>query len=387
HIRSAETERYAEARVLVRAGVDFADLVLVEQRYLHLHGVVLTALGEPLGGVRIQQTALARQAVSTNEDGKYLLSLKVLENTPSLSIRASMAAHKTREISLEGAEFDAEGDIELNIVMEAEATAPLAIVSGTVRGSGGEPVVGQRIYLSSTRAHQRYDTNTDRNGEFAMQGVDVRDDYMLSINAADAYQDYFQKGLRVTKDGLTLAIELKVREVGTLSGQMVNLYGNPVPNFTLTLKTKRRSYYNRRLIGDEAGNFLVERAPVGELLMKTKSSPYFSIEGVMLGADAELHIPVVLDWGYDEIRGQVFNEQNLPVAVPNISLRWVNEQDGTRSTSRRTTAADEFGNFHFTRLGPGGHRLTINAENYKSVRVDHDVAIHGSQIVVKLESK
>ena len=168
---------------------------------------------------------------------------------------------------------------------------------------------------------------------------------------------------------------------------MVNVFGNAVGDFSLVLKTKETSYYNQKVIGDRAGNFEVRNAPAGELLLRTKSNPYYSIEGIRLAADAEQQVTVVLDWGYNEIWGQVVNADGYPVAVPNISLRWAHEQHGIRTTARRTTAADERGNFRFTQLGPGNHRLSINAAGYKPVSLNHDVAMQGSVLVVELAVK
>jgi len=95
----------------------------------------------------------------------------------------------------------------------------------------------------------------------------------------------------------------------------------------------------------------------------------------------------VLDWGYDEIQGRVLNEDGHPVAVPNINLTWAHQQNGIRTTARRTAAADEHGNFRFTQLGPGNHRLNINAAGYQPVSLIHDVALQGSDLVVELAAK
>jgi hypothetical protein len=83
----------------------------------------------------------------------------------------------------------------------------------------------------------------------------------------------------------------------------------------------------------------------------------------------------------------VVNDQGYPVAVSNISLTWSHDQGGIRSTSRRTTSADDQGNFRFTQLGPGRHRLSINAKEYKAVSLYHDVAQQGSELEVKLQEK
>ncbi|MEJ2321571.1 MAG: carboxypeptidase-like regulatory domain-containing protein [Gammaproteobacteria bacterium] len=207
---------------------------------------------------------------------------------------------------------------------------------------------------------------------------------MLSINAPPAYKDYFRRDIRIAQSRVTLNIELEALDTGTLRGQMINLYGTPVSNYTMLLKTRETSFYSQRLIGDGAGYFEVENAPAGELLLRTESTPYYTIGGIMLSSGGTLTVPVVLDWGYDEIRGRIVDEGGLPVAVPNISLTWSHQQDGLQSTSRRTTAADESGNFHFTQLGPGVHRLTINVEGYKSMTLDHDVSLQGSALEVTL---
>jgi hypothetical protein len=217
--------------------------------------------------------------------------------------------------------------------------------------------------------------------------VEPGDDYMLSINAAAGYKDHFQRNIKVSGQGATLDIKLEASDTGTLSGQMVNLFGNPVPDFSLVLQTKETSYYNQRVFGDGAGNFEVENAPAGELRLRTKSTPYFTIEGIEMPPGGALNIPVVLDWGYDAIQGRVMNDDGYPVAVTNISLTWSHQANGINSTSRRTTAADEQGNFSFTQLGPGSHRISLNAAGYKPVSLSHDVAIQGSELVVKLEAK
>ena len=138
------------------------------------------------------------------------------------------------------------------------------------------------------------------------------------------------------------------------------------------------------VVGDGSGYFEVENAPAGELLLRTESTPYHMVEGIRLSTGGSLTIPVVLDWGYDEIQGRIVDESGYPVAVPNIGLTWSYDQNGLRSTSRRTTAADEEGNFHFTRLGPGVHRLSISVAGYKPLTVNHDVALQGSLLEVTL---
>jgi protocatechuate 3,4-dioxygenase beta subunit len=387
HISTEATEQYARAQISVRAGVDFADLVLTGQRELIVYGLVSTAGGVPLAGAVVTPMTQNAPMVSSNKEGRYTFEVKLLGNAQNLAVRASKKGYEDKEVRLDTNSSDVGKDLELNIVMEPDEDTALAEVSGRVMGPGNDPVAGQRIGLSSVKARQNYRATTDADGRFVIQRVEPGEDYMLSINAVAAYKDYFQKTLKITKNGLTLNIELEALDTGTLSGQMVNVYGTPIPNFMLVLQTKETSYYNQRVLGDTAGNFTVEKAPAGELHLKTKSNPYYTVEGVRLNTGAELQVPVILDRGYDAIQGRVVNDQGYPVAVSNISLTWSHEQSGIRSTSRRTTSADEQGNFRFTQLGPGRHRLTVNTTGYKSFSVDHDVALQGGELVVKLEAK
>lgn len=387
HISTKATDQYPQARISVRAGVDFADLVLTGQQDLRVFGMVTTSLGEPLAGVAVTPVIRDSPTASSNKEGRYSFEVKLLDNAQSLAVRASKKDYEDQEVRLDTSKPEAGKDLELNIVMEPDADNALAEVSGRVTGPGNEPVAGQRIGLSSAKVRQNYRPTTDAEGRFVIQRVEPGDDYMLSINAVAAYKDYFQRDIKVTKNGLTLNVELETLDTGTLSGQMLNVFGSPIPNFTLVLQTKETSYYSQRVLGDSGGNFTVEKAPAGELSMKTKSNPYYTIEGIQLNAGAEQEVPVILDWGYDAIQGQVANEQGYPVAVTNISLTWSYQQGGIRSKSRRTTSADEQGNFRFTQLGPGRHRLTVNATGYKPAYVDHDVALQGSAIEVKLQEK
>lgn len=383
HLSTVATDVYPRVQILVRAGVDFADLILTGQLELRVHGVVTTADDKPLAGVRVSPVVQDAPAVTTGKDGSYEFRVTLRDIVSTLTVRASKTGFDSRELRLEIARHDADA-IELDIVMQTDEEAGLATVRGFVRGSGNEAVPNLGIRLSSVKERKSYQAVTEEQGRFEMRGVHPGDDYMLSINAPSIYKDYFRRNIRIPQSGVTLDIELEAQDAGTLRGQMVNLYGTPVSNFSMVLKMKETSFYSQRVFGDGSGYFEVETAPAGELLLRTESTPYHTVDGIKLSSGGSLSIPVVLDWGYDEIRGRVMDASRQPVAVPGISLTWSHEQNGLRSTSRRTTAADKEGNFHFTQLGPGVHRLSITVAGYKPVTVNHDVALQGSLLEVEL---
>ena len=386
-ISTVATEQYPRAEISARAGVDFADLILTGQRDLRVFGIVTTSDGEPLAGVVVTPVMQNLPQISSSTEGSFTFELKLQETDRNLAVRASKKGYQEMEVHLDITQANAGNEIELNIVMESDADSVLAEVTGRVKGPDNDPVAGQRIQLYSTKLRQNYHATTGDDGGFVIRRVEPGDDYMLSINAVDAYKDYFQKNIKITKSGLTLNIELEALDTGTLSGQMVNVFGVPIPNFMLFLQTQEISFYYQRVSGDASGNFMVEKVPAGELRLKTKSNPYYTVEGIRLATGRDLHVPVVLDWGSGAIEGRVFNDQGSPVAVSNITLSWSHEQGGIQSTSRRTTAADEQGDFRFTQLGPGSHRLSINAVDYKPVTLNHDVATQGSLLEVTLEAE
>ena len=95
----------------------------------------------------------------------------------------------------------------------------------------------------------------------------------------------------------------------------------------------------------------------------------------------------MLDHGYDEIRGRIVDEDGLPVAGANVSLNWFHDENGIRTTARRSSAADPQGYFKFTQLGPGTHRLIVNADGYQPAHLNHDVATEGSDVTLEMSAR
>ena len=386
-VSTEATDRYSSATFMARAGTDFADLVITEVYNLHIRGQVTTPDYEALSGVIVTPLVPGATKVTTDRDGEYTFDVMLQETVSNLKVRLSRQDYKEEEVVLNNIQQGEGNEYELNVVMQEAVDRALATVNGRITDTRGKAIVGQHLGLSSASTRENYRVTTDAAGRFAVDNVVPGEDYTLTINAKDPYTDYFQRGIKVPRTGLKLNIELPEQDTGILGGQMLNVYGTPVPDFMMSLQTKKTSFYNQRVIGDDGGNFRVEKVPAGELRLRTKSSPYYTIEGIQLAPEAEQQVAVVLDFGEDEIRGRVLNEQGYPVAVPNISLTWSHQQYGIRSTSRRTTAADEQGNFHFRQLGPGTHRLVINAAGYKPVTLNHNVSIQGTDLEVKLQPK
>jgi hypothetical protein len=380
-IHTLATPDYASGQTSVRAGAEFADIVVVGPRRLHLHGVVYNTLGEPIDQVAITPAVTGARSTSSNEYGEYELQVRLRQDA-TLSLRARRNGFREQTIPLRISDLD-RVDISLDITMEPETM--LTQVSGTLQEANQNPIAGKIVQLRSVRLSQIYRARSDALGRFVMQGVEASDDYTLQIHGDERHQGYARDNLVVTLDGLELSIVLRQQETGVLLGQMIDLYGLPIPGFSLVLRSKDSPYASIRVTADDSGNFFVPNVPPGPLMLQTQSSPRLIVEGITLPPGSETFVPVVLDWGQHQIRGLVVDSNGNPVSASNIILRWSHKQDGVLSWSSRRTGADAQGRFRFERLGPGPHTVRIELAGFKPTSLDHDVTAQGYDLVVQLE--
>ncbi|HLU49780.1 MAG TPA: carboxypeptidase-like regulatory domain-containing protein, partial [Planctomycetota bacterium] len=91
------------------------------------------------------------------------------------------------------------------------------------------------------------------------------------------------------------------------------------------------------------------------------------------------------DWGDYEMRGRVVDVRGVPIAGANVYLSWFHREGEIRSSATRTATADDRGEFEFTRLGPGIHRVNVNAPGYRAAQANHDVVSGGRVIEIRLD--
>jgi hypothetical protein len=387
-IRTVATEQYPSARITVRAGVDFADLVLVGlDRSLQLSGVIASNLGEPLEGVQVTiPTVLGARGTYSDESGYYELSLAVKAPTRTVGIRFRQDGYQVKQLPVATADSGGYDHMVLDVVMDPVTV--LALVTGSVRSTAGTPVAGETVQLYSPGLKRRYNGVTGPEGNFQMSDVEPGDDYRLKIYPKGPYRDYAKNKFEVTAADAYVEIELEPLHVaGRLTAQMVDLNGNPVPRFTLSLRSQSAASRSLQVTGDEQGYFSVENVPEGELLFRSHSVPNFIISGIRMPSGGEEHVLLILDAGPHELYGLVVDSGGSPIPVPGISLSWSHVDGSMRSVANRTAAADAAGSFRFTGLGPGQHTLHVNAPGFLAAQLHHDVEQHGDQIVVQLERK
>ncbi len=378
---TAEAADYARAETTARTGTADADLVLHWEKTLWVFGRLTSQEGRPLAGARVTPNLSPAIAVPTDAEGNYEVSVSLPEAVSGFDIRFEHAEHVPQSRRLDEASWEATGNVELNLVLEPISRTTQ--VAGRLRSTTGEAVAEETLILYSPSLMRRYEAVSDQDGAFRIPEVAIAPDYLVSVRPRGPYQDHTQRDLPITAP-TELAIALVPMESGDLFGRMTDVAGKPVPNFTLMLHSTSAAGRTLAVTGNEGGEFAVADVPFGELVFQTHGLPFFRITNVILGPDPP-EVPIVLDVGSHEVRGQVLDEAGFPLAAPEVYLTWSHGRGRVSSTAVRRTAADADGFFRFVGLGAGPHAITVNAPGYRTGRLDHYVGARARPIILQLE--
>ncbi|MEJ2321570.1 MAG: carboxypeptidase regulatory-like domain-containing protein [Gammaproteobacteria bacterium] len=97
-LNTVATKTYPKTQISVRAGVDFADIILTGQLELRVHGVITRVDGDPLESVRVSPVVLEAPAVFSNKAGRYAFKVKVRDTFSSLTVRASKSGYEEQVV-------------------------------------------------------------------------------------------------------------------------------------------------------------------------------------------------------------------------------------------------------------------------------------------------
>jgi protocatechuate 3,4-dioxygenase beta subunit len=381
-VRTAGTELYPSARVVVPAGVTSADLVLLGGPRVRVYGTVTNTRGEPLVGVRVVRLAAPVEQTRTDDDGNYEIYLIAEENRND-DLSFTLGGYHAERPRLMGRALVRVRERRLDV--QLEAVLARIVVSGTLRTERGDPVAGERVHLVSSLLKTGYAGVSDLQGDFRIPGVEIGYDYQLWIQPRGKYQDFTQRALVLDRDGLFFDILLESLTGRRLTGRIIDSEGTPLPGFHLWLWSERALGRLLPVSSDGSGNFIVEEAPEGPVKFGTRSRPHLRVSGISLPVEDEQPILLVVDWGNHVVSGNVWDGGGSPVAGAQVQLSWWHQTVGTRSTSNRNTLTDKSGSFRFTQIGPGPHQLKVTASGYHSVQQRHEVGMHSPRVEVRLE--
>ncbi len=381
-VHTTATERYLSIVRTVRAGLDSADLRLLEN--LRVHGTVTNERGEPLARVQVRQSAARGRAARSDIQGQYEIHLVPRTDLQEgYTLTFFLQGYEKESLDLRAAQLAESKELFFDIQLQELSEA--ALVSGVVETRRGERVQGVQVYLSSLQQGTHYQTPTDENGSFSIQGVKTDQDYHLRVLPRGGYRDYREGPLLVTRSGLWLDIVLEPLASGRLTGRMIDLDGNPIPHFRLWLVNTDAQHSSLPVSSDVSGYFQVDEAPEGQLLFDSRSDPMLRVSGVYLSGGEDQEVLLPLDWGEHIVDGAVLDDLGFPVAGAEVSLHWRHQVGALQSVSGRKTVTDERGLFQFSQIGPGVHRLDVRTSAHHAVSEEIDVGTHSGEVELLLE--
>jgi protocatechuate 3,4-dioxygenase beta subunit len=382
-LRTDQTELYEKATAVVRAGVDSAVLVVDgrSRRSVFVHGVVESARGGPLGGVRVEVVGRPRLAALSDQTGAYGLGVPVGSPPEGAALRFARNGYRELRLPLGGDETEA-ADVVQNVRLEP--TSQLASVSGRLSGDDGGPVSGASVQLYSAGRGRRFQSVSDAGGRFLLTGVEESDDYRLWVHPARGYRDHTREGVEVRGQVAALDVTLELLGTARLRGSMVDPEGRPLPGFTLWLRPAYGASGPTAVTGDAQGRFATGDLPEGPVALETRAAPHLAVTGIALDSGTPREVVIPLDVGSYRLEGTLRAENGAPVGGARLSLHWSRAEGGLGSRSFRETTSDATGYFLFTQLGAGVHTLSATAVGYRSVRLDQPVGPGTPPIEIKL---
>ena len=382
-VRLAPLADFAPAETKVRAGTLNVNLVLVALREVRVHGRVNSTDGAPVEDVHIVAEPTTR-STSTGSRGEYNLYVDWQGKAVAYTFLFQHKDFRQQRIRIDPADLEGlSGDFQLNVSMEP--LERLASVTGRLTDTEGSPVGGEILYLVTPRMRAWYRAQSDAHGNFLFEDVEPGEDLQLQIRPVSLYKNKEIGPLRVRDSGLKLDVVLEFIDEGELSGWMINLDGDPIPGFSLTLSSLQATAQSVRVVSDQEGFFSVAGFPVGEAVLRTYSDPMLSVLDMRVTAEPEKPVTVILDIGRHVLQGRVTDGFGEPVAATSVTLEWGFNDIVLRYYSVRKTKTDQNGNFFFTGLGPGLHKMQVSAAGFNTALRTIDVSTDPVEIVVKLE--
>jgi len=379
-VRAAAHEAYGPARITARSGVTNADIVLVDREAAVVAGAVTGADGEPLEGVIVAPALVGVPGTRTDSHGAYRLPLSLKPGIDAVNLRFQLPGfveHQAPVILPGGRSEDVTLDVELQPV------GYWTNVSGIVTDEDREPLAGKAVRLRQVGGRRSYQATTDDRGRYTFDAVEAPVPYILTVSGAPDHRDYRER-IEVTTHAAEIDVVVEPFEFGAVSGRLLNADGEPIPNFSLVLRHAASSTAGAVVSSDADGDFHVPKAPAGELVVSSQSSPAVVVNGLRLEAGGELELPLVLDWGSHELRGTVVDAHRRPVPAAQVVLSWSHTREGVTTMTTRRATTDAQGIFEFRDLGPGPHSIRVNTPGRRPVRVAHDVSRQGYSVMVSL---
>ncbi len=249
---------------------------------------------------------------------------------------------------------------------------PVAVsVSGQIYTDRGFHSSNDRVNLYSPSLNEKHITKSNADGYFQLDKVTASDDYELKITPRGLYRQYYEK-VSITPPYSQFHIQLALRPVNILRGQVLNLNNIAVPDFRLKVRSQDTIKWEGAVTSDSIGSFELANVPVGVLTFySTHDGIVLSISGYELQSGQPPYLNIIVDQGSHTISGIVFDQYGELAVGASVVVDWEYLDGNKRASVSRRTATRQDGSFYLADLGPGQHVLTVadltNGTTHKQV--------------------
>ena len=174
---------------------------------------------------------------------------------------------------------------------------------GSLSTKYGDVVANETVILISGSASQAYSETSDENGHFSFENIVPASDYRLSVSPKGMYKRVSMDSLAILDNQASLAIVLEPLELGTLKGKVVNTEDIVVPGYEMKIQSPLKSRWIQNFVPDIIGEFEIENVPIGPIEFTKTFGQALVITGHEFSGDSQTAIELVVDVGYNELRG------------------------------------------------------------------------------------
>jgi len=222
-----------------------------------------------------------------------------------------------------------------------------------------------------------------------LDDISINTRYQLLVLAGNGYGQTEISDIWVNNNTPEVDIILESQPFTSLSGQLIDREGVPLPNIKLTVINVSGDVVDEsnqvELITDDSGVFQHDRFPEGETMFSLKAPAEIEITGVKLSERNIENIVLPIDVGSHTVSGVVSNNAGEIVQDAIVTMQSTYSIDSINSVSVRSLKTDESGLFAFENFGPDIRYINVAKKGYQSQTVIHELDASGSQIMIVLK--
>lgn len=260
---------YAEGQVFINSesGASMDDLNCTLREELVVRGRVVDGNGNPIADAHVNAFNLRIDGVRTAADGTYHLG-KLDPGRPKHMVTARKSGYVLQSMDvLSSGGQEQVADFELQ---------PGVTVKGRVVDETRGAVKGAELYIGfSPSAYDRLDGVVDEDGHFEFDSVG-RGPQTLVVEAPGFASNSME--ITVPADGgVLLGVEVCLSKGHSISGHVVNVEGDPVPDLWVCVRHKG-SYIDREARPDGEGAFVIDALPESDITLEVVGAGYIRLE-------------------------------------------------------------------------------------------------------------